>query len=323
MIFAHNVTDARRAGGARSANDAYVLTDQAVSRIRNAAREAEFVIVSASNGLDMTEGLNIFQPDAHFYENYGDFAQKYGVNSVLQGLFAQWTTEEAHWAFIARFAQREWLDYQPSDAMRRALALASGNTELPADASAEAMPSNARPHFVVTCNMDGRFVRAGVDPSRVLETEGSIRYLRCSRGCHDELYPAEQTYRKLAAAATVDCSVPTYLIPHCPHCGAPLVPAIDEARAYRPDAAYRTTKQALDEFLTQAHSHKLLVLELGIGARNQAIKRPLMELVAREPRATYVTFNYREVSIPRQIAAKSVGVSGDMGSALARIVPDA
>ena len=285
-------------------HDHYALTEETAERIRNAAKSAEYALVTASNGLDMAEGLNVFQADRHFLETYGDFVQEFGLRSVLQGLAAPWPSEAARWAFLARFAQAEWLGYTPSTTMRRALALVAG-----------------RPHFTVTCNVDGRFVRAGEDPDRVLETEGSIRHLRCSHGCSDEFIPAEDAYSTLAKA-THDLRVPEEAIPRCPRCGAPLVPAIDEARAWQPDAAYKRTRAALEAFLREAHGHRMLVLELGIGARNQAIKRPTMELVAAEPAATYVTFNYREVHIPPRIEQRSLGVSGDLGAALRRIVPE-
>lgn len=281
--------DGRRAGKA---------DEERRERILSAAQDAERVIVSASNGLDMAEGLNIFRPDAHFMQAYGDFAQAYGVSSVLQGLVARWPSEEAHWAFIARVAMTEWLGYEPSTVMQRVRGLVAGKDT-----------------YVVTCNFDGRFVRARFPEERVLETEGSLRHLVCSRGCTDELYSAEDTYRQLAAA-TQDLRVPTELLPRCPHCGAPLAPNIREDRAWQPDVAYARQRTEFDGWLAQAHGSRLLVLELGIGARNQAIKRPLMELVAREPLATYVTFNYSEVYVPPEIASKSIGVPGDLARTL-------
>lgn len=285
--------------------DRYALTDESAERIRVAARDAEYAIVAASNGLDMTDGLNIFQPNEHFYHYYSDFAQRYGLSSILMGLGAQWPSEEEQWAFWARVAQVEWLGYEPTDAMRRALSLVLD-----------------KPHFAITCNFDGRLVRSGIEEDRILETEGSIREITCSARCSDERYPAGDAFLGLAAQ-TKDCHVPAELIPRCPHCGAVLMPAIDEARALRPDMSYRQAHERFEAFLDRVHGHRILVVELGIGARNRAIKRPLMELVAREPGATYVTFNYSEVSIPYAIADRSVGVSGDMGGALARIVPAA
>ena len=72
-------------------------------------------------------------------------------------------------------------------------------------------------------------------------------------------------------------------------------------------------------FLEKYNGKNLVILELGIGWRNQMIKAPLMRLVAREPNAFYATFNKGEVYIPQEIADKSVGIDGDIVSALERI----
>lgn len=54
-------------------------------RIGRALAEADLVIIGASNGLDMAEGLNLFCADAHFQEAYGDLAQADGIGCILQG----------------------------------------------------------------------------------------------------------------------------------------------------------------------------------------------------------------------------------------------
>lgn len=55
-------------------------------RIGQTLAEADLVIIGASNGLDMAEGLNLFRADAHFRETYGDLAQADGIGCILQGL---------------------------------------------------------------------------------------------------------------------------------------------------------------------------------------------------------------------------------------------
>ena len=42
-------------------------------------------------------------------------------------------------------------------------------------------------------------------------------------------------------------------------------------------------RQRYQRFLNQYHEKKLVILELGIGQRNQLIKAPLMRLVDQEP----------------------------------------
>lgn len=54
-------------------------------RIGRALAEADLVIIGASNGLDMAEGLNLFCADAHFQEAYGDLAQADGIGLHTAG----------------------------------------------------------------------------------------------------------------------------------------------------------------------------------------------------------------------------------------------
>lgn len=65
------------------------------------------------------------------------------------------------------------------------------------------------------------------------------------------------------------------------------------------------------------HGKKLLVLELGIGWRNQLIKAPFMRLVAQEPLAAYVTVNLGEVYITDDIRDRSFGLDGPLSDILA------
>lgn len=78
-------------------------------------------------------------------------------------------------------------------------------------------------------------------------------------------------------------------------------------------------------FLDRYRGRRLAILELGIGCCNRLIKKPLMQLAAREPYAVYITLNLaHELYIPAGIAHKSVGLEGDIAvtlRALRRALP--
>ena len=79
------------------------------------------------------------------------------------------------------------------------------------------------------------------------------------------------------------------------------------------DACLDTAAQErFQNFLDACHGRKLVVLELGIGWRNQLIKAPLMRLVANEPNAAYVTINLGEVYIADDIKEKAFGLDGSL-----------
>ena len=65
-------------------------------------KEADAILIGASNGLSITEGLHLFADNVAFEELFGDFKRKYGLRCILQGMMAQWTREEEKWAFWAR-----------------------------------------------------------------------------------------------------------------------------------------------------------------------------------------------------------------------------
>lgn len=127
-----------------------------VARIGRALAEADLIVIGASNGLDMAEGLNLFHADAQFWEAYGDLAQADGIGCILQGLASPDANVRRRWA--ERFHQKEYLEYEPSPLM-------NGLRHL----------TDHVDTFVITCNVDGHFARTGFDENRVLETEGSTR----------------------------------------------------------------------------------------------------------------------------------------------------
>lgn len=144
------------------------------ARIGRALAEADLVIIGASNGLDMAEGLNLFCADTHFREAYGDLAQTDGIGCILQGLASPDASVRRRWA--ERFHQKEYLEYEPSPLMNTLRRLTEH-----ADS------------FVITCNIDGHFARAGFDESRMLETEGSTRTsIDESRLAHPDAIAAAQ-----------------------------------------------------------------------------------------------------------------------------------
>ena len=60
-------------------------------------READAILIGASNGLSITEGLHLFADNAAFDELFGDFKQKYSLRCILQGMMAGWSFRQAFW----------------------------------------------------------------------------------------------------------------------------------------------------------------------------------------------------------------------------------
>lgn len=256
---------------------------------------ADAILIGASNGLSITEGLHLFADNEAFETLFGDFKQKYGVGCLLQAMMAQWPSQEEKWAFWARLIHHYCGQYRPTPVMEDLKAILGD-----------------KDYFIVTSNGECHFELCGFDVKKIYEIEGNWLTMQCARPCHATRYssldPAEQM-----AAAQRDGRVPTALVPRCPKCGGPMEIHMAAGRRQIPDT---DAQKRLQNFLTTYHGKKLVVLELGIGWRNQLIKAPLMRLVAGEPQATYVTINRGEVYITEDIKEKSFGLDGPLDEQL-------
>ena len=256
------------------------------------------MLIGASNGLSITEGLHLFAEDQAFDTVFGDLKNKYGICCILQGMGARWPTEEEKWGFWSRLVHHYFGSYQETPVMKDLKTLVGD-----------------RDYFVVTTNGECHFEACGFDPAKIYEMEGNWLTIQCASRCHDGIYPWGTLAEKMAAAERKG-KIPSEMIPHCPVCGGPMQVHMEMDGNFIPETESRNR---LKRFLEKYHGKKLLILELGIGWRNQLIKAPLMRLTAREPRAFYVTVNRGEIYIPQEIMEKSTGLDGDLSEILHRL----
>ena len=258
-------------------------------------KEADAILIGASNGLSITEGLHLFADNTAFEEMFGDFKKKYGLQCILQGMMARWPSEEEKWAFWARLIHRYCIQYQPTPVMENLKAIVG-----------------EKDYFIVTSNGECHFELCGFDQWKIYEIEGSWLTMQCARPCHGLRYSSLELAEKLAAEEKCG-RVPTELVPRCPKCGGSMDIHMGAGERMIPDIS---AKKRFKTFLDAYHGKKLVVLELGIGWRNQLIKAPLMRLVAGETFAAYVTINLGEVYIADDIREKSFGLDGSLDEML-------
>ena len=106
------------------------------------------------------------------------------------------------------------------------------------------------------------------------------------------------------------------LVPKCPCCGGTMQVHLQLDQNFIPNYVQQ---QKYSSFLEKYHDKRLVILELGIGWRNQLIKAPFMRLAAQEAKATYVTINLGEIYIPENIRNKSFGLDGYLSDILKEI----
>lgn len=271
------------------------------TEVINKINEADGVLIGASNGLSISEGIHIFAENEAFLKNFGDFRDRYGFRSIIQGCFYPFPSEEEKWAYFSRLYDYFLYKNGASPVMRNLYKLVKDKN-----------------FYVVTSNIDDHFRQAGFPIERLFEIEGNCRNLQCKHGCHNQIYPGDITLSKMAQIQE-NGSIPSESIPKCPECGGLMQIHVEVDRNFLKGEAWQTSYQAYRDFFEQMHGKKLVLLELGVGARNQLIKAPFMNLTNVEENVTYITLNKGELYIPQEIADKSIGIDGDTAEVLHRL----
>lgn len=151
--------------------------------IADKLKEADAILIGASNGFSISEGLHIFADNQAFEDVFGDFKRAYGIRNILSGIFADWPSEEVKWAFLSRLIHHYSIGYTGSQ-----------NTE------ALKTLIGDKPYFFVTSNGENHFELAGFSPDCIWEIEGSWKEMQCEQGCHDTLYPLFPLIPEMAAS---------------------------------------------------------------------------------------------------------------------------
>lgn len=272
------------------------------NKVLEKIKEADSIVIGASNGLSISEGYHIFAEDSAFLKHFGDFRAKYGFCSIIQGCFYQYPSHEEKWAFFSRLYEYFLGNKEASSVMKNLYELVKDKN-----------------YFVITSNGDNHLELAGFQSERLFEIEGNCRNIQCAHGCHDKIYPGDETLSKMAEAQE-NGRIPQNLIPKCPECGGNMQVHFEVDGNFVRDKSWRTKYQAYQDFISKAHGKKLVLMELGVGARNQMIKAPFMKLTNFEENATYITFNKGELYIPDAIASKSIGIDGNIAEVLEQLV---
>lgn len=260
-------------------------------QIKKRINEAEAVLIAASNGFSISEGLNIFDNGSSFENLFGDFKRKYGIRNIIEGYFTHFETIEEYWGYISRLVNHY-----------------SGNYKGSKNTQALHKLIGDKPYFFITSNGENHFELAGFSSENIYEIEGGFKYMQCSQPCHFTLYPAIEKIKEMGKHE-IDGKIPSNYIPYCHLCGKPMILNAMVNSAFIPN---KQQQQRFYNFIQKYNDKKIVVLELGIGWRNQLIKKPLMDYVANAPLATYITINKGEIYIPTTIKDKSYGLDGDL-----------
>lgn len=131
-----------------------------INKARDLIAVADALLIGASNGLSIAEGYNIFADNDMFRSEFGEFRSRFGIRSVLDGLFFRYPTQSDRHAFLSKLV-KDWVtEYHPTEVMQNLMAIVGD-----------------RDYFIVTTNGDTHLEESGFRPDKVFELEGTFLQL--------------------------------------------------------------------------------------------------------------------------------------------------
>ena len=258
-----------------------------IDRLRAALDASDAVVIGAGAGLSTAAGYTY--SGERFEKLFGDFAARYGFTDMYSGGFYPYDLLEEYWAFWSRYIMCNRYDPVPTPLYEQLLSIVRD-----------------RDYFVLTTNVDHCFQRAGFDKQRLFYAQGDYGLFQCSEPCCQETWDNEELVRSMVAAQQ-DLRILSVLVPHCPHCGAPLTMNLRADDTFVQDKGWYAAADRYQDFLRRHNGMRVLFLELGVGGNTPVIiKYPFWQMTAKNELATYACVNLDEAVAPAEIADRSI-----------------
>ena len=251
------------------------FTNSLSERIAHVGRliaDADYILIGAGAGLSAAAGLDYAGKE--FEREFQPWIDQYGITDLYSSSFYPFKTEEERWAYWAKHIWFSRFRTGGTELYHNILQLIKG-----------------KEYFVITTNVDAQFEKTEFAKEKIFATQGDYAYLQVRSGSTKTLVYNE-SWVKQALAATIDCKVPTELIPHHPLTGELMSPNLRCDDTFVEDERWHRQKEAYHEFVGKAWEHKLLLLEFGVGFNTPSIIRfPFEQMAASNSNISLVRFN--------------------------------
>jgi len=271
-----------------------------IDKLKEKIETADAIIIGAGAGLSASAGFGY--AGERFERYFADFIEKYHLADMYTAGFYPFGTPEEKWAYWSRHIWYNRYVPAPKPVYDDLLKLVRN-----------------KDYFVLTTNVDHQFQKAGFDKQRLFYTQGDYGLWQCSEPCHLKTYDNEGTVRQMLAEQT-DLRIPTELVPRCPVCGKPMAMNLRADDTFVEDAGWHAASERYSKYLRQHQNAKVLFWDLGTGMNTPSIiKFSFWRMTCQWPEASYACINAGEAYAPKEIAAKSICIDRDIGTALKKI----
>ena len=274
-----------------------------IKRAAEIISDADYILIGAGAGLSTAAGAEY--GGKWFEENFAEFRDRYGTGPHMQDMYSAgfypFPDEEAFWGYWSKHALLGGVMLDVTPLHKVLLSLCEG-----------------KHLFVLSTNVDGQFVKAGLPADQIFCTQGDYFHIQCSRGCHRQVYDARDLFARMDEARK-NCRIPSNLVPKCPVCGGPMSMNLRSDNYFVEDSAWHEAERRFGEFLYEALSsdRKVCLLEVGVGFNTPIIIRfPFEKLAKEHEQMSLVRLNLKEAFVPAWLGDRAVGINADMARSI-------
>lgn len=270
----------------------YDMTEK-IKQIKTIINTADAIIIGAGAGLSTSAGFTY--SGERFHKYFSDFEEKYGFHDMYSGGFYPYNSLEEYWAYWSRYVYVNRYMDAPKQTYKMLF-------ELVKDMD----------YFVLTTNVDHCFQKAGFDKKRLFYTQGDYGLFQCSEPCCQETHDNQNTILDMMKQQK-DMSIPSELIPLCPHCHKPMTMNLRSDNTFVEDEGWHKAAERYSLFLQRHKNLNVVYLELGVGYNTPAIiKYPFWQYASNDQNATYICINKGQTYAPNEIMHRAICVDEDI-----------
>ena len=266
---------------------------QRLDRAKTAIDEADYIVIGAGAGFSAAAGIEY--SGKRFTDNFQEFIKKYSMTDMYSSGFYPFKTSEEKWAYWAKHIELNRFSVGKTDLYQKLLKLVEN-----------------KDYFVITTNVEHQFWINGFEDERIFATQGDYGLFQCGEACHNKLYYNEDLIKEMVEK-TVDCKIPSDLVPLCPVCGAEMETNLRKDNLFVQDDKWYEANERYAGFLSQIDDDNIVFLELGVGYNTPSIiKYPFEQWTYDNENATLIRLNRDFPGAIKENESKTIGFDEDM-----------
>lgn len=243
-----------------------------IEKAKKAIEDAEYILLGGGAGLSAAAGLTY--SGKRFTNHFGPFIEKYGFTDLYSSSFYPFETQEERWAYWAKHISLNRYEVGKTKLYMNLFNLVKD-----------------KKNFVISTNVESQFEKGGFPSDKVFEIQGDYSYLQCETGCHDKLYDNELLVKEMIDK-TVECQIPSNLVPKCPVCGGEMDVNLRKNQFFVQDEKWYESDMLYKRFVEKAETKKIVFMELGVGFNTPGIIRyPFEKMTYYSEDATLIRLN--------------------------------